>query len=87
MCDVSNFALGAILRQRKDNKTSIVYYASRTLDEDQVNYATTEKKFLAVVFSLDKFGSYLTNSKAIVLTNHAALKHLLKKSDSKPRFI
>ena len=50
----------------------------------QVNYATTENEFLVVVFALEKFQSYLINSKIIVFIDHAALKHLMKKSDSKP---
>ena len=79
--------LEPFLGQRKDNKPYAIYYASRTLDETQVNYATTEKEFLAVVFALEKFWSYLVNSKVIIFTDHAALKHLMKKSDSKPRLI
>ena len=47
----------------------------------------TEKEFLAVVFALEKFWSYSINSKVITFTDHAALKHLIKKSNSKPRFI
>jgi len=87
MCDASDYAVGAVLGQRKDNKLYAIYYASRTLDEAQVNYATSEKEFLAVVFALEKFRSYLINSKVIIFTNHAALKHLMKKFDSKPRLI
>ena len=87
MCDASDYAVGAVLGQRKDNKPYAIYYPSRTLDEAQVNYATTEKEFLAVVFAMEKFRSYLINSKVIIFTNHAALKHLMKKSDSKPRLI
>ena len=52
-----------------------------------MNYATTEKEFLAVVFALEKFQSYLINSKVITFTNHTTLKHLMKNSDSKPRLI
>jgi len=87
MCDASDYAVEAVLGQRKDNKPYAIYYASWTLDEAQVNYATTEKEFLAVVFALEKFRSYLINSKVIIFTDHAALKHLMKKSDSKPRLI
>ena len=49
MCDASDYAVGAVLGQIKDNKPYAIDYASRTLDEAQVNYATTEKEFLAVV--------------------------------------
>ena len=46
-----------------------------------------EKEFLAVAFTLEKFQSYLINSNITVFTNHVALKHILKKPDSKPRLI
>jgi len=52
-----------------------------------VNYATTEKEFLAVVLTLKKFRLYLINSKVIIFVDHAALKHLMKKFDSKLHFI
>jgi len=55
MCDASEYAIGAVLGQRKDNKPYAICYASRTLDEAQVNYATTKKEFLVVVFTLEKF--------------------------------
>ena len=87
MCDASDYAIKAVLSQRKDNKPYAIYYASRTLDDAQVNYATSEKEFLEVVFVLEKFKSYLINSKVIIFTDHAILKHLMKKSDSKPCLI
>jgi len=61
--------------------------ASKVLNEAQINYATTEKELLAIVYALEKFRSYLIGSKIIVYTNHAAIKYLLIKSDSKPRLI
>ena len=33
MCDASDYAVGAILGQKKDKKTHVIYYASKTLDE------------------------------------------------------
>jgi len=87
MCDASDYAVGAVLGQRKDKKLHAIYYASKTLDEAQVNYATTEKEFLAVVFAFEKFRSYLVGAKVIVYTNHAALRYLLNKKDAKPRLL
>ncbi|KAM2246078.1 hypothetical protein ACFXTI_006934 [Malus domestica] len=59
MCDASDYALGAVLGQRKEKRPHVIYYASRTLNDAQLNYSTTEKELLAVVFALDKFRSYL----------------------------
>ena len=87
MCDASDFAVGAVLGQRKDKVLHAIYYASKTLDEAQVNYATTEKELLAVIYALEKFRSYLLGSKVIVYTDHAALKYLLAKKEAKPRLI
>ncbi|RVW18354.1 Retrovirus-related Pol polyprotein from transposon 17.6 [Vitis vinifera] len=55
MCDASDFAIGVVLGQREDGKPYVIYYASKTLNEAQRNYTTTEKELLAVVFALDKF--------------------------------
>ena len=87
MCDASDNAVGAILGQQKGNKPYAIYYASRTLDDAQMNYATTEKEFLAAFFTLDKFRLYLIYFQVIIFTNHATLKHPLKKFDSKPYLI
>ncbi|CAN6583757.1 unnamed protein product [Malus baccata var. baccata] len=78
---------GAVLGQRKDKRPHVIYYASRTLNDAQLNYSTTEKELLAVVFALDKFRSYLIGTKVIVFTDHAALKYLLTKKEAKPRLI
>ncbi|CAA7030634.1 unnamed protein product [Microthlaspi erraticum] len=74
MCDASDYAVGAVLGQRKDKKLHVIYYASRTLDEAQCKYATTEKELLAIVFAFEKFRSYLVGSKVIVHSDHAALR-------------
>ena len=44
----------------------MVYYASKTLNEAQRNYTTTEKELLAVVYALDKFHAYLIGSDIII---------------------
>jgi hypothetical protein len=84
MCDASDYAVGADLGQRKEGRVHTVYYASKTLNEAQLNYATTEKELLAVVFTFEKFRSYIVNLKVIVYTDHAAIKYLLAKKDAKP---
>ncbi|XP_074297168.1 uncharacterized protein LOC141627860 [Silene latifolia] len=87
MCDASDHALGAVLGQRKNGKVHAIHYASKTLDDAQTNYSTTEKELLAVVFAMEKFRTYLVGAKVIVFTDHVALRHLLIKKESKPRLI
>ena len=84
MCDASDYAVGAVLGKCRDKQHYAISYASKTLTGPQVNYATTEKELLAVVFSMDKFRSYLVGAKVIVYTDHEALKYLLTKKDAKP---
>ncbi|RDY12043.1 Retrovirus-related Pol polyprotein from transposon 17.6, partial [Mucuna pruriens] len=76
MCDASNSALGAVLGQRArvGQPVHVIAYASRTMDSAQQNYTTTEKELLAIMFALDKFRSYLLDSRII-------------KPDAKPRLI
>jgi hypothetical protein len=87
MCDASDYAMGAVLGQTKDRKHHAIAYASKTLTGAQLNYATTKKELLTIVFSIDKFKSYLVGAKVIVYTDHAALKYLLTKKDAKPHLI
>ncbi|CAM8968884.1 unnamed protein product [Rhodiola kirilowii] len=87
MCDARDYAVGAVLGQRVDKKPIVIYYASRTLDAAQRNYSTTEKELLAVVFTLEKFRSYLLGTKVVVFSDHAAIRYLMTKKEAKPRLI
>ena len=73
MCDASDHAVGAVLGQRKDKNSYVIYYAYQTLADAQLNYTTTEKDMLAVVFAVDKFRAYLLGSKVIIYTDHSTL--------------
>jgi hypothetical protein len=66
MRDASDFAVGVVLGQCKDKKHHAIAYASKTLIGPQLNYATTEKELLAIIFAIDKFISYLVGAKVIV---------------------
>jgi hypothetical protein len=87
MCDASDYTVGAVLGQRKDKKSYVIYYASKSLNSAQMNYTTTEKQLLAVVFACEKFRSYLVGSPVVVFSDHSALKYLLSKKDSKARLV
>ena len=52
-----------------------------------MNYTTTEKELLAMVYALDKFRAYLVGSDIVIFTDHLALKYLLTKQNVKARLI
>lgn len=87
MGDASDFTIGVIIGHREDKRLYVIYYASWTLDATQLNYVTTKKELLAVVFAIDKFCSYLVGAKIIVYIDHAAIRYLLRKKDMKPRLL
>ena len=87
MCDASDFAIGTVLGLKREKIFQVIYYASRTLNDAQLNYATTEKELLAIVFAFEKFKPYLIGNKVVVHTDHSAIKYLVTKKDAKPRLI
>ena len=73
--------------QRIGKASHAIYYASRTLNDAQRNYSTTEKELLAIVFALEKFRFYLLGTKVNAYSDHAALRYLMMKKEAKPRLI
>ncbi|GJT18609.1 reverse transcriptase domain-containing protein [Tanacetum coccineum] len=87
MCDASDFALGTVLGQRHEKHFRPIHYASKTMNEAESRYTTTEKEMLAVVYVFEKFRSYLVMNKCTVYTDHSALKYLFAKKDSKAKLL
>ena len=87
MYDANDYVVGAVLGQRIGKASHAIYYALRTLNDAQRIYSTTEKEFLAIVFALEKFRSYLLGTKVIVYYDHVAIRYLMTKKEAKPRLI
>ena len=87
MCDASDYAMGAVLGQKVNKMFRAIYYASKTFNEAQENYSTTEKEMLAIVFACEKFGPYILGSHVIIHIDHAAIKYLMAKKEANPRLI
>lgn len=79
--DASNYALGAVLSQ--DNHP--ICFASRTLNEHEINYSTIEKELLAVIWAVGYFRPYLFGRKFTIQTDHQPLQWLfsIKEPNSK----
>ncbi|GJS79807.1 reverse transcriptase domain-containing protein [Tanacetum coccineum] len=78
---------GASHGQHHEKHFRPIHYASKTINEAESHYTTTEKEMLAVVYAFEKFLSYLILNKSVVYTDHSALKCLFAKKDSKARLL
>ena len=87
MCDASDYAMGAVLRQRTEKIFRGIYYASKKFNKAQENYSTIEKEMLAMVFACDKFRPYILGSHVLVHIDHVAIKYPMAKKYAKPRLI
>nr|GEZ00577.1 reverse transcriptase domain-containing protein [Tanacetum cinerariifolium] len=87
MYDASDYAVSAVLGQRVKKYFRPIHYASKTKNQAETNYTTTENEMLAVVYALEKFRSYLIMNKSIVYTDHSALEYLFAKKDAKARLL
>nr|GEV44752.1 reverse transcriptase domain-containing protein [Tanacetum cinerariifolium] len=87
MCEASDYAVGAVLGQRVEKHFWPIHYASKTMTQAEINYTTTKKEMLAIVYAFEKFRSYLIMNKSIVYTDHSALKYLFAKKDAKARLL
>ena len=87
MCDASGVALGVVLGKRREKILCPIYYASKALNKAQKNYTVIEQVLLAVVFSFEKFLSYLFVTKVIVHTDPSTLRYFMANKDAKPMLI
>ncbi|KAM9975695.1 hypothetical protein ACTFIW_003644 [Dictyostelium discoideum] len=71
--DVSNIGIRGVMLQ--DDK--IVAFYSRSLDNAEKNYSTTERECLAMIESLKYFSSYINGRKVKLITDHQPLKYVL----------
>nr|GEZ61855.1 reverse transcriptase domain-containing protein [Tanacetum cinerariifolium] len=65
MCDTSDYAVGGVLGQRVEKHFWPIHHASKTMNQAKMNYTTTEKEMLAVVYAFEKFRSYLIMNRSI----------------------
>nr|GEY56943.1 reverse transcriptase domain-containing protein [Tanacetum cinerariifolium] len=65
MCDASDYVVGVVLGQRVEKHFRLIHYASKTMNQAETNYTTTEKEMLAVVYAFEKFRSYWARIAAV----------------------
>lgn len=75
--DASDLGVSGILFQYdSDENKRVVAMVSRCLNVAEVNYTTTEKELLAIVYSITKFRMYLSGQPFEIITDHKSLTFL-----------
>jgi hypothetical protein len=78
--DASSIALGEVLEKPGEGDIDHpLTFSSRNLSTTEINYTTTKKEGLAMVYTLQKFRHYLLGGHFKMFTDHSALKYLVKK--------
>jgi hypothetical protein len=76
----SSIALGAVIAERGARYIDHpIAFASRNISTYEMNYTTTEREGLAMVYVLHKFRQYLLGGHFKMFTDHSALKYLVNK--------
>lgn len=71
--DASAYAIGSMLTQNHNGIEHPIAYCSRTLNKNEINYSTTERELLAIIYSLEQFRGYVEGQKCKIVTDHASL--------------
>lgn len=82
LTDASAYAIGAVLKQRptendRESEVTCGYY-SKTLNKPQKNYCATDRECLAIYEAIKNFYPYLHGRQYTIITDHCALKYLMK---------
>jgi len=77
--DASDTAIGAVLGQEENSLPYAIYFISKNMTPAELNYTVTEKKFLVVIYAINKFRHYITSYTTFVHADHSAIKYLMNK--------
>lgn len=81
--DASNYAIGCVLQQNGHS----ISYASRTLNNAEINYSTFKKELLTVIFSWQYSECYLFGSKFNIKTDDKPVQWLFNIKEPNSRLL
>ena len=85
--DASNSGLGAVLSQGPVGHNLPVAYASRSLNNIETHYTTSEKELLAIVWATKYFRPYLYGRRFKIFSDHKPLVWILNVKDRGSRLL
>jgi hypothetical protein len=77
--DASDIAIGVVLGKEEDKKPYAIYFISKNLNPDELNYIVTEKEILVVIHAINKFRHYIIGYLVVLYTDHSAIRYLANK--------
>ena len=86
ICDASKQGLGAVSQQNEESSWKPVAYASRFLRDFDGKFSITGLEFSAVVWSVETFKNYVYGIDFGTLSNHKAVKSVLKANKANKAF-
>jgi hypothetical protein len=79
--DASSIALGLVLAQPREGDIDYpLSFSNKNLSTTEINYTTTEREGLAMVYMLQKFYHYLLGGHFKMFIDVSMLKYLVKKT-------
>lgn len=85
--DASFYAIGAHISNEKPPKDRPIEYYSKSLNDAQINYATTHKELLAIVMAIERFRHYVWGKHFVIYTDHEALTYLFNQTKPGSRLL
>ena len=85
--DASGSAIGAVLSQGEIGHDRPIAYASRLLQDAEMNYSTIEKECLAIIYAVRHFRSYVIGNEFTLVTDHRPLVWMNSVKDPTSRLL
>ena len=77
--DASDISIGGDIGQKEGQASYAIYFIRKNLTRAKLNYTVTEKEFLVVVYSFNKFCNYITGYGFFLHTDHYDIISLMNK--------